>query len=101
MRADAFRVGDVVGVGGGGSVIRARLGKPNFGEFHTSSTGNYLFDAGWEGAYAKTIIVVRSLTSCRNFGTLPSVTAEVALEASKLRVLLPQRTDVGLVAHVV
>src|SRR5215203_3519368 len=41
------------------------------------------------------------LTSCRKLRALPSVAAEVALEDSKLRVLLPQGSDVRLIAYVV
>src|SRR5918998_3189872 len=47
------------------------------------------------------MIVLRSLTSCRNFGTLPSVAAKVPLEGSELRILLLQGSDIGLIAYVV
>src|SRR5215203_7568384 len=47
------------------------------------------------------MIALRLLAPCRYLGTLPSVTAEVALEDSKLRVLLPQGSDVRLIAYVV
>src|SRR5918998_6037175 len=47
------------------------------------------------------MIVLRSLTSFRNFGTLPSVAAKVPLEGSELRVLLPQGSDIRLVTYVV
>src|SRR3712207_1905977 len=42
-----------------------------------------------------------SLTPCRNLCALPSVTTEVPLKGSKLRVLLLQRSDVRLTAYVV
>jgi hypothetical protein len=51
--------------------------------------GNYLLDAGSYDTYANVIIAPYSLTPCRKFRALPSVAAEVALEGSKLRVLLP------------
>src|SRR3712207_3073629 len=44
---------------------------------------------------------LRLLTPCENLCALPSMAAEVALEGSKLRILLLQGSDIRLVAHVV
>src|ERR687896_555305 len=47
------------------------------------------------------MIALRLLTPCGYLCALPSVAAEVALEGSKLRVLLLQGSNIGLIAYVV
>ena len=54
-----------------------------------SFDGNYQLDAGSYDTNAYVIIAPYSLTPCRKFRALPSVAAEVPLEGSKVRVLLP------------
>jgi len=47
------------------------------------------------------MIALRLLTPCRYLCVLASVAAEVALEGSKIRVLLLQGSDIGLIAYVI
>ena len=54
-----------------------------------SFDGNYLLDAGSYNTHGKVTIALHGLTPCRRFRAGPPVAAEVLLEGSKLRVLLP------------